>query len=230
MLYVKPQLSTEQTVAEILAAQIAIGLGLPCPQPYLVSISPHCVGRPRGPALTAFGSEQVGPRGLAVPVRSRDILLEMLSALKIAEAVAVLDEFIANDVRGPGDIVFDPANSVWLIDHEAALRSNVTPQAAVTNWLGDRLRERTDFHHRDALLSAFRAQAVKVRKLQIGPVPGFLEKLHGGKDSYLRALEFLHNRLSSLDFLLSQRALPEQQYLHEPNAANQNDSLRAADL
>lgn len=140
MLYVKPNLTLRQLVAELVVAQVAIAAGLPCPKPYIVSVAPHTVGRPRGPAIMAFGCEQVGPRGMATPVRDRSLMLEMLRKVKAADGAAVLDEFVVNDVRGPGDVVFDPYGSVWLIDHEAALAKGVPPDEAVTNWLGDRLR------------------------------------------------------------------------------------------
>lgn len=230
MLYVKPNLTVRQVVAEVVVAQIAIGMGLPCPQPFLVSVAPHCVGRPRGRALVAFGSEQVGPRGLATPIRSRDIMLEMLRKLKLSEATTVLDEFVANDVRGPGDVVFDPMGSVWLIDHEASLPKGINHDTSLTNWLGDRLRDDTEPHKRVDLLSALRAQAIKVRKLQLGPTPASLDRLVGGKDSYNQALEFLHNRLTALDYLLSKRALPDQGYLLKDFEPIEHDSQRAADL
>lgn len=230
MLYVKPNLSVRQVISEVIVAQIGIGMGLPCPQPFLVSVAPHCVGRPRGRALIAFGSEQVGPRGLATPIRSRDIMLEMLRKLKLSEATAVLDEYVANDVRGPGDVVFDPMGSVWLIDHEAAIPKGMRFDASVTNWLGDRLRDETEPHKRDELLSALRAQAIRVRKLQMGPTPAPMDRLEGGRDSYNDALKLLHNRLTALDYLLSKRALPEQGYLLEAIALTKHDAQRATDL
>lgn len=135
MLYVKPGLTLRQIAAELVVAQVATAMKLPVPQPYLVVVQPHCIGRPRGPQMLAFGSEQVGPRGLATPVRNLDLMLKMLQKAKAAEGTATLDELVANDVRGPGDIVFDPEGQVWLIDHEAALDRGLKADEAVNNWL-----------------------------------------------------------------------------------------------
>jgi hypothetical protein len=70
MLYVKPRLTERQVVAEVVAAQAGICLGLPCPQPYLVSVAMRHVGGRRDLVQTCFGCEQVGPRSAARPVRS----------------------------------------------------------------------------------------------------------------------------------------------------------------
>ena len=232
MLYVKPSLTLRQVVAELVVAQVARAMKLPVPQPYLVSVAPHCVGRPRGRAIMAFGSEQVGARGLATPVKSLDLMLRMLQKAKAAEGTAVLDELVANDVRGPGDVVFDPEGSVWLIDHEAALRKGLRTDQAVTNWVAARLKDNCLELDRAPLLAALRAQAVKARNLQLSGSPADMQHLNGAFQAYEQVLEFIQSRLEHLDQLLSERILPEQQYLAETPAKTPtlHDTARVTDL
>ena len=121
MMYVKPKLNTRQIVAEILCAQIAIAMGLPCAKPYLVTVASHHVGMPRGHNFLAFGSQQVGTRSTAKVIRNLDIMFEALQKAKAAEGISVLDEWAANSVRHERDMVFDPKGHIWIIDHEAAV-------------------------------------------------------------------------------------------------------------
>lgn len=232
MLYVKPRLTQQQLVAELLVAQVAMAMKLPVPQPYIVSVPPHCVGRPRGPNMLAFGCEQVGPRGLAQPVRSLALMLRMLQTAKAAEGAATLDEWVANDVRGPGDIVFDPEGQVWLIDHEGAFGNGTKLDQAVTNWLADRLRDDLEVDQRDKLLAALRAQATKARRLQLIGSPDDLNLLNSGKITYIATLKFLEDRLNHLDRLLSERVLPDQRYLveNEDDTTIEHDADRSADI
>ena len=217
MLYVKPKLNVRQIVAELVAAQVGICMGLPCPQPYLVAVASHNVGGQRGaPARMCFGSEQVGRRSLARPVRSVPLMLEMLRKAKHAEGATVLDEWIANSVRGPGDMVFDPEGAVWLIDHEGALESGVAPDVAVTNWLASRLSEELSATERIALLEALRARTVGAHRAALGSPPPDLMRLQDGTRIYHEVVKFLHDRLAHLDYLLSHRLLPEQAHLQQP--------------
>ena len=232
MLYVKPALTLRQVTAELVVAQVARGMKLPAPQPYLVSVAPHCVGRPRGRAIMAFGSAQVGPRGLASPVKSLDLILRMLQKAKVAEGTAVLDELTANDVRGPGDVLFDPEGHVWLIDHEAALRKGLDPAQTLTNWVADRLKADYDQGDRAPLLTGMRAQAIKAYNLHMHGAPDELQHITGAIEAYEQVLKFMHSRLGHLDRLMSERILPEQQYLQETpqNTAPTHDVTRATDL
>jgi hypothetical protein len=65
MLYVKPALSLRRMMVEVLAAQLAQCMRLPCPSPYLVTVKPHHVGRSKEQkSLIAFGSEAAGTSSL----------------------------------------------------------------------------------------------------------------------------------------------------------------------
>lgn len=213
MLYVKPHLTTRQIVAELLCAQVAIAMGLPCARPYLVVVAPHHMGLPRGDSLLAFGSQQVGPRSTAKVIRDLDIMFEALQKAKAAEGVGVLDEWVANAVRHERDMVYDPKGTIWIIDHEAAAPAGVRPDEFMTNWLADRLRDRTDPHKRADLLQALRKKTAKPRALQLSSAPPEIHKIAGAAQQWQEVVSFLSQRLSELDRLLSQRIIPAQTYL-----------------
>jgi hypothetical protein len=226
MLFVKPALTVRQLVAELVAAQVGLCLGLPCPPPFLVSIAPHHVGRPRGPSLLAFGCQQVGPSAAAYPVRNLSLMLEMLRKAKIAEGVCVLDEWIANSVRGPGDIVFDPHHAVWLIDHEGAFEAHVRPDEAVTNWLAQQLTAMlTTRSQRAEFLARLHARAFPVANTPLGHMPPELRDVPGGEATYGAVLEFLAARLRHLGDLLDARVIPEQQSIDLQNPSDDSASV-----
>lgn len=213
MLYIKPKLAERQVIAELVAAQVALCLGLPCPQPYLVTVAPQHVGGRRGAAQVCFGCEQVGPRSAARPIRSLAVMLDMLRKAKAAEGTVVLDEWIANPVRSTGDILFDPEGAVWLIDHEAALAPGIQATEAVTNWLASRLIEGQTAQERARLLDTLRARSRPAHTAQVVFTPMELENVSRGAELYREATDFLKERLNHLDYLLSNRVLPEQGHL-----------------
>lgn len=214
LLYVKPALSLRRMMVEVLAAQVARCLRLPCPAPYLVTLKPHHVGRPKGaPGLIAFGSEAAGTSAVARPVRDVELMLEMLDKLRLTEAAFVLDEWIANGVRGPRDLLFDPVSGAAIIDHEGAMEPGTPPDAAVSNWLAQRVLERTPEKQRSALLRTLRARAAAAHRARLDEAPGEVQFLQDGLRVYEELALFLAQRLAHLDALLSQRVLPEQRTL-----------------
>ncbi|WP_416762258.1 HipA family kinase [Roseateles sp. So40a] len=226
MLYVKPGLTVRQLVAELVAAQVGHCLGLPCPDPFIASVAPHHVGRARGPTMLAFGCQQVGPTSLAYPVRNLSLMLDLLRKAKATEGVCVLDEWIANAVRGPGDIVFDAQQSVWLIDHEGALEAHIRPDEAVTNWLAGQLditlqtrSERAEF------LGRLHQLARSLTVAQIHGVPPEMRDIERGDSTYAAVLEFLAARLDHLGSLLSARVIPEQRAFDMRDPSNDSASI-----
>jgi hypothetical protein len=228
VLYVKPKLSPRALLVEALAAQIGQCIGLPCPDPYIVTVNPLYVGGARGKHLVAFGSLQVGS-GLARPINDLASMLDSLEKLGLAPAACAFDEWIANPVRGPGDVMFDPeASAVFFIDHEAAMDPLTAAGAAVTNWIAARVLERTAPGKRMELLKAIRGRAAAAHKAQLGQVPSVVQIAQDGVTIYRSLLEFLAQRLSHLDRLLSLRILPEQGYLAQPPTEDATD--RATDV
>jgi|GEM_PF-4470498 len=226
MLFVKPALSVRQLVAELVAAQVGSCLGLPCAPPFLVSVAPHHVGRTRGPASLAFGCQQVGPTGAAYPVRNLSLMLEMLRKAKLTDGVCVLDEWIANSVRGPGDIVFDPHQCVWLIDHEGAFEAHVRPDEAVTNWLANHLAATlTTRAQRSEFLARLHGRAAPMIDAKLGRMPPELRQVPGGEATYGAVLEFLVARLHHLGALLSARLIPEQRAISISSLSDDSTSV-----
>ncbi len=228
VLYVKPKLPLRALLVEALAAQVGQCMGLPCPDPYLVTVKPTFVGAAPGKQILAFGSVQAGGRGLATPIRDVDFMLETLERLGLAEAACVFDEWIANPVRGPGDVLFDAELGAVFIDHEGAMEPQTSPDAAVTNWIAARIVDRVVPGKKPQLLKAIRARAAAAQRAQLGAAPSVVQMAQDGVAIYQSLLKFLSERLTHLDRLLSARVLPEQAYITKPTDNNASD--RTADI
>jgi hypothetical protein len=220
VLYVKPFLSTRRVMIEILAAIVGQCIGLPCPRPFLVTCSPHHVGRVPGKKLIAFGSEQVGTRALARTFANPEAMIQALEKQRVLDTLFVFDEWIANPVRGPRDAVLDPEHGVMLIDHEGAMEELTKSDQAVTNWLADRVLATTAADSRHLLLKRVRAKAQLAQNAQIGLIPSAVQFDQDGVSTYRTLLEFLWARLTHLDRLLTTRILPNQGYLTETPEAD----------
>jgi hypothetical protein len=227
VLYVKPGLSVRQAMVEALAAQIGQCMSLPCPDPYIVTASPQHVGRPRGAKIFAFGSAQVGIG--ARPVLDSEVLLGLLETQKLRDPLATFDEFIANPVRGPRDIVFDPAHGAIIIDHEGAMEASTKPGQSVSNWLADRVLERLTTKDRPVFLKRLRSKAAALHSIGIGAAPSAVQFDQRGVPLYNELAAFLVERLTHLDRLLSERVLPGQAYIQE-HPSEDDASGRATDL
>ena len=131
-LFVKLGLPTRAMMAEALCALLAQCLGLSVPQPYLVTVRPSHVGRTGQKAVLAFGSQDLSQHSLAKPLRDLERLLELLQHRKVADLACVFDEWVANPVRSPSDILVSPESHVYLIDHEGALPEGQQPDQPAT--------------------------------------------------------------------------------------------------
>lgn len=234
MLYVKPSLPERAIFIEILAAQLAHALHLPCPTPFLVTVSPHHVGRPKGAQIIAFASQDLSERSMARPVRALDVLMSLLERAKLDDLAGVFDEWIANDVRSPSDILMSPdGGTLYLIDHEAAMRDGLAPDATITNWLASRLIERCGTGNRPDLLRRLRARLAALRRVRIAQAPAVAQYSQNGVTIYTALVQFITDRLEHLDRLLSERVMPEQLYLAAPATPQQpsdHASFRTSDL
>lgn len=221
MVYVKLGLGTRAMLAEALCAQIAHCLDLETPVPYLVTVAPHHVGRERGGrAVLAFGAEDLSERAMARPVRSLDMLLDLLRKRKVEDLVSVFDEWIANDVRSPSDILVSPEARLYLIDHEAALGPTVGPADAVTNWLVGQLLAGLETRERALFLRRLRGRLAALHRVSLAEPPLAVGFAQDGVALYRALLQFLRERLVHMDRLISQRVLPEQGYIQEQPASD----------
>lgn len=213
-LYVKIGLSERAIMVEVLSAQLANALGLPTPTPYIVTVQGKHVGRSNNSHLIGFGTLDLSTRSMARPVRDLELLFTLLEKLKIEDLSATFDEWIANDVRSPNDILVCPETKIFLIDHEAAMPEGLRADQAITNWLASRLMERLGNTERLALLKKIRARLVKFRKLSlVDSAPLGIGYSQNGIKIYSGLVDFLIARLEHLDQLMSERVLPEQRYL-----------------
>jgi hypothetical protein len=215
VLFVKPALTVRRIMVEALSAQVGQCMSVPCPDPYLVTVSPQHIGRPRGAKVVAYGSEQVGNRSMAFPVLDNDTLLEMLGRQKLTESLLAFDEFIANAVRGPRDIVFVPEHGAFAIDHEGAMEESTLADQSVTNWIADRVLERLDAKQRPLFLKRLRAKAAALHAVKLGAAPSAVQFDQRGVPLYNELIDFLKQRLTHLDRLLSERVLPGQAYIRD---------------
>jgi hypothetical protein len=223
-LYVKVGLSSRAILVEALASQLAQAVGLQTPEPYLVTVRPSHVGQAGTKSLIAFGSLDVSARSMARPVRSLDVLFRLLERLKISDLACAFDEWIANDVRSPSDILICPESRVYLIDHEAAMPPNTAPDAALTNWLAARLMTGLSEAERIAFLKRLRARVAAFHRVKMEPTPLSVGYLQDGGEVYHSLVKFLIERLQHLDQLLSQRVVPEQLYLKEVTPAAKDEA------
>lgn len=223
-LYVKIGLSERAIMVEVLSAQVANALGLPTPTPYIVTVKGQHVGRSNNSPLIGFGTLDLSTRSMARPVRDLELLFTLLEKLKIEDLSAAFDEWIANDVRSPNDILVCPEAKIFLIDHEAAMPEGLRPDQAITNWLASRLMERLSNTERLALLKKIRARLIKFRKINlVDGAPLGVGYSQNGIGIYSTLVDFLISRLEHLDQLLSERVLPEQMYLSlEKNGSDES--------
>lgn len=213
MLYVKLGLSTRAMLVEALCAQIAQGLKLGSPTPFIVTVNPKHVGRAPGSSVLAFGAEDLCERSMAKPLRNLETLLALLRSHKIADLVTVFDEWIANDVRNPSDILVSPEARLYMIDHEASIADGLRPDQEVTNWLAGRLLESMSDTDRIMFLRQLRARIAALHRVSLTAVPLATQYSPEGVQLYETLLQFLRTRLHHLDELLSRRVMPEQGYL-----------------
>ncbi|MEO8732204.1 MAG: HipA family kinase, partial [Rhodoferax sp.] len=110
-------------VAELLCSVIGRALGLPVPEPFMVSIHPGCLpGSKLLPSTTtsmAFASLNVGGTSFSQLLRSGESSKAMLRAWEHLIPVATFDEWMANSDRNLSNILF-VSNALWIIDHAEA--------------------------------------------------------------------------------------------------------------
>lgn len=226
LLYVKLGLSTRAMLVEALCAQLAQCLGLDSPPPFLVAVQPHHVGREPGDKVLAFGAEDLSERSMARPLRNLETLLTLLRDQRVTDLATVFDEWIANEVRSPSDVLVSPEARLYLIDHEASLGEGMRPDQGISNWLAKRLTQTmTGAQERATFLRQLRARLAALHRVKLGTPPTAAALSPDGDRLYRELLGFLRDRLAHLDRLLSERVVPEQGYLW----TNNDDPSKRAD-
>lgn len=217
-LFVKPALTVRQCAVEILSAHVGRLIGLPCPESYVVLAAPKFLHRQGTKPIFAFGSRDVSSDGLITPFKDLDLMFRTLERLRYSDLASVFDEWIANSVRQPNDVLFDPSGrNVVFLDHERAMSEGVVADEQVANWLADRVMETVQSKDRAILLGRFRKAAEAAYAFSIGEPPQALQFNQDATRIYRELSQWIASRLGSLDQLLSQRVLPDQHYLPTSN-------------
>jgi len=151
-------LPQKELANEVLAAALALSLGLPVPRPFLAVASSTVLPGYKAPLLSNgarvfFASELQGTPPVAQICTQAgagwDLILDRLTGwAKLSEAF-LFDTWVANTDRHMNNLLFDGNNAVWLIDHgrcftgEAwvanSLRADGVYQNRLTEWLTPRL-------------------------------------------------------------------------------------------
>jgi len=138
-------------VAELLCGVIGRSLGLPVPEPFIVTISagvvPHSRLLPANKSTLAFASQDVGGTTFSQLLRAGSPGAQaMLMKWEHLIPVTTFDEWMANTDRNLGNILFI-SNVLWIIDHAEAFHGSQRAlfglpelvKSASTNILGDML-------------------------------------------------------------------------------------------
>lgn len=127
--YVKVSTEPQENIAELIASQIGRALGLPIPEPFLVL----CDSRelPQDSAFYesglhwVFASAQHGTDPISIEHlyrKNESLYREVINRWAIYDHAAAFDEYIANDDRNQGNLVYCPSKKeIALIDHGRCL-------------------------------------------------------------------------------------------------------------
>lgn len=117
-------------VAELICAVVGRSMGLPVPEPFLVSIDkgglPESKLLPQDTPALAFASLNVGGQTFSQLMRGDSPAMRaMLMKWEHMIPVATFDEWMANGDRNLSNILF-AANVLWIIDHAEAFHGKAS--------------------------------------------------------------------------------------------------------
>lgn len=137
--FVKPCRSY-QLVREVLCNLLANALGLPVPRAVLLDVSSSPEGRHllelHGEGKFAFGVERRGVDLRQVLRRNRRTEDMLLDWPLLPRAIA-FDEWVGNEDRTAGNLLFEGRGRYLLIDHEQALPTTFAPTTKIRNGLAE---------------------------------------------------------------------------------------------
>lgn len=129
--YVKLSLDPRKIIAELTAAQVGRALGMKIPRPYVVLLDTADLTEEFDSSyanqgvMACFASQQAGSRSYSLERALRNPSLALARAVEKQfdlDGTIALDEWIANDDRHLGNIIYSPGRQeFWLIDHGRAL-------------------------------------------------------------------------------------------------------------
>lgn len=124
-----------ELLVECLCALLVRELGLDGPEPLIVLVPAPL--RPDGQSAVAFGSVAASFGALRpwLVQIGQPAVERLLRAWPGLAAAACFDEWIGNNDRQAGNILFDGADGFWLIDHGQGVPDGVDPSAVIPNIL-----------------------------------------------------------------------------------------------
>lgn len=128
--YVKLSLDPRRIIAELTTAQVGRALGMKIPRPFVVLLDTADLEEfessfsGRG-VMVCFASQQAGSRSYSLERAMRNPTHAFAKAVHSQfdlDGTIALDEFVANDDRHQGNIIYAPGKQeFWLIDHGRSL-------------------------------------------------------------------------------------------------------------
>lgn len=128
--YVKLSLDPRRIIAELTTAQVGRALGMKIPRPFVVLLDTADLEgfessfSGRG-VMVCFASQQAGSRSYSLERAMRNPTHAFAKAVHSQfdlDGTIALDEFVANDDRHQGNIIYAPGKQeFWLIDHGRSL-------------------------------------------------------------------------------------------------------------
>lgn len=139
--YLKLTSEMRHIIAELTAAQLGRALGMPIPKPFLVVVHNNELpksSRFYGSGLTmAFASQQYGKNPMSCEQlyqKNNHEFEAVLNSWTGLNGAIAFDEYIANDDRHSGNIIYSPEeNEIGLIDHARSLTGVHWPLWGLSN-------------------------------------------------------------------------------------------------
>lgn len=126
--------SKRDLLVESVCSLIARHLNLPTPEPYLIIMREGICPVDGNPSIPAFGTVDVKSPSFTQYVKNNKLenseLIQRLMKWRYFASTAAFDEFIANDDRHTGNLLFDGKN-FSLIDHGKAIREYQRPDIRI---------------------------------------------------------------------------------------------------
>lgn len=201
---------------ECVCAVVGRSLGLPIPKPIIVKVDNSCFNQiPEGQYQLAFGSEDSVYPSFRRCATDKDALLKLEQFKKTID-VGVFDEWIGNDDRNVGNILYDGSDDFVFIDHGLALNKELEADTAVNkNQIIDVLfsvkTEFEKFKLNREVQSTITPQYAEL------PYSLISEKTYGtsylAADEVVRIVNLLEQRSKNLNNLFKQRLRIKQQGL-----------------
>ncbi|MFT0140747.1 HipA family kinase [Alcanivoracaceae bacterium MT1] len=219
--YVKLTEDPRQIIAELAAAQVGRALDLHIPCPYVAILDTadlrpefksRFVGRGR---MVCFASRQAGKRHYTLeraPLNGE--WKHSLNSQFDMPGTISFDEFIANDDRHLGNIVYAPdRREFWLIDHGRALTGTYwnhwgleDPEISVRNLLADESADKWDEAQRRNIIKSAESLVLRCSEIAMTDLDmdGHFAKIDPSTDRQ-EIINFLQGRLNHTVRLLCNR-------------------------